>query len=83
MVAAYTAKGDSFAVDKPRLWSEARFMATGVYRNFDLAPDGQRFAVLMAPDETGERRAPVQLTLMQNFFDELKRRVPVGRVAGQ
>ncbi len=32
-------------------------------QNFDLAPDGQRFAVMMAADETGEQEAPRQVIL--------------------
>jgi serine/threonine-protein kinase len=78
MVATYTAQGDSFVADKPRLWSETRFTDTGLSPNFDLHPDGKRFAVLMAADEDGEQEAPARVTLLLNFFDELLRRVPVG-----
>jgi len=53
MVAAYAVKGDSFAADKPRMWSEKRLGTSGARRNVDLAPDGQRIAALM-PVETDE-----------------------------
>ncbi len=50
---------------------------TPASRNFDLAPDGKRFAVLMTAGEIGEQEAPTHLTFLHNFFDELERRVPV------
>src|SRR5260221_8374625 len=37
MVAAYRVNGDSFAADKPRLWSEQKVLAN--LRSFDLARD--------------------------------------------
>jgi hypothetical protein len=42
--------------------------------NYDLAPDGTRLAALLAPEE-----APTRLTFLLNFFDELRRRAPVGK----
>ncbi len=60
----------------PRLWSETRFTTTEISAaNYDLAPDGQRFAVLRAADEAGEPEAPTHVTFLLNFFDELRRRV--------
>jgi len=77
MVANYTAKGEAFAADKPRLWSEKRFLDTGTFTNFDPAPDGKRFAVLMAPEGDAEQqRAKTHVTFLLNFFDELRRKVP-------
>jgi serine/threonine-protein kinase len=77
MVANYTAKGDAFVADRPRLWSEKRFLDTGTFTNFDLAPDGKHFAVLMSPDgETEQQRAQTHATFLLNFFDELRRKVP-------
>jgi serine/threonine-protein kinase len=77
MVAAYSAKGDSFAAGKSQLWSERRFTSLGNFTNFDLAPDGKRFAVLMAP-ETADPSATqsTHLMFLLNFFDELGRRAP-------
>ena len=76
MVATYTTKGDAFAAEKPRLWAERRFLDTGTLPNFDLAPDGKRFAVLMAPGEEAEQQAQTHVTFLLNFFDELRRKVP-------
>ena len=79
MVAAYTTEGDSFLADQPRLWSETRFHSTNVFEKFDLAPDGKRFAILMAADEAGEQEAPTRVTVLHNFFDDLRRRVSPGQ----
>jgi Tol biopolymer transport system component len=78
MAATYTAKGDSFAADKPRLWSNTQIMdlfGTGIW-NLDLSPDGKRFAVIPRPEATGEQKGSVHVTVLLNFFDELRRRVP-------
>ena len=57
MVVTYTASGDSFDTDKPRLWSPAQFTDRGPgIDNFDLHPDGKRFAVLKAPGAEQSRR---------------------------
>jgi Tol biopolymer transport system component len=80
MVAAYTAKADSFAPDKPRPWSDARILEVpGGPWDLDLAPDGKRFAVFPRPDAAGEQKGSVHVTVLLNFFDELRRRVPVGK----
>ena len=44
-------------------------------RNLDLHPDGKRFVVFPRPaGDTGQWDAVV--TVVLNFFDELRRRVP-------
>jgi len=78
MVATYTAKGDSFIADKPRLWSEKGLLPYyGPFPSFDIAPDGKRFAVIMQPDTSDDQKPPTQMIFLFNFFDELRRRVPV------
>jgi serine/threonine-protein kinase len=82
-VVSYTVKGDSFAADKPRAWAEARLairprgIAGNTGRNFDPHPDGERFAVALAPPESDVKQDKV--ILIFNFFDELKRLAPAGR----
>ena len=76
MVAPFTTKGGSFVADKPQVWSDKTFAATGNFSSFDLAPNGQRFAVLMSAEGSAGPRT--QVTFLLNFFDELRRRVPVG-----
>jgi Tol biopolymer transport system component/predicted Ser/Thr protein kinase len=80
MVAAYTGKGDSFAVDKPRVWSEKRIADTGLGGiNYDVAPDGRRIAALMPADTPETQKAQNHVIFLENFFDELHRRAPTGK----
>jgi hypothetical protein len=44
--------------------------------NLDLAPDGKRFAVLALPETPPGEKGTVHVTMLLNFFDELKRRIP-------
>jgi serine/threonine-protein kinase len=79
MAAAYTAKADSFAADKPRLWSNTEIREPSGTWNLDLAPDGKRFAVFPRSEATaGDQKGSVHVTVLLNFFDELRRRVPPG-----
>jgi len=76
MVVTYTARGDTFVADKPRLWSDKPLANTGLTPNLDLAPDGKRFAVLIAPEGTEATDVQRHVTLLMNFFDELRRIAP-------
>jgi eukaryotic-like serine/threonine-protein kinase len=73
MVASYTRNGEAFVPSKPRLWAAKKDLG----EDFDLAPDGKRFAVVQA--EAQEQRGPQRVMLLQNFFDELRRRAPAGK----
>jgi serine/threonine-protein kinase len=82
MAVPYTALGDSFVAEKPRLWSEVRFVVRersgGPNRSFDLHPDGQRFA-LASVQETQTAEKQDKVVFVFNFFDELRRVAPVKR----
>jgi Tol biopolymer transport system component len=78
MVVTYTASGDSFRADKPQLWSPGQFTDRGANSNFDLHPDGKRFAVLKAPG-TEQIAAVNKVSFIFNFFDEIRRKVPPGK----
>ena len=75
MVAPFTVESDSFRVEKPRLWSDARFLERGPNRVFDLHTDGERFVVAAAQTQ-GARQD--HITFIFNFFDELRRIAPAG-----
>jgi serine/threonine protein kinase/Tol biopolymer transport system component len=78
MVANYTVRGDSFVADKPRVWSEKRIADVGFLPNYGLAPDGKRVVALM-PVETPEvQQARNHVIFLENFVDELRRKVPLG-----
>jgi Tol biopolymer transport system component len=77
MVAGYKVQGDSFVPEKPQLWSEkvlANLVASS--KNVDLAPDGKRVVALMPAEGGGTQH---HVVFLENFFDELRRRVPVKR----
>ena len=69
---------DSFTAGKPRLWSEVRLRCPGIVSNYDVAPDGKRFAGLVSPTDSGEGKPLTQVAFLLNFFDELRRRAAVG-----
>lgn len=75
MVVDYAVNGGSFVPGKPRLWSDKRLFYTGT-SNLDLAPDDKRFLILSLPESPSGERAPVHVTMLLNFFDEVKRRIP-------
>jgi serine/threonine-protein kinase len=79
MVVTYAGSGDSFRADKPQLWSPGQFTELGLFTfNFDLHPDGKRFAVLKAPGL--EQNAAVnKVNIVLNWFEELKQKVPTGK----
>jgi Tol biopolymer transport system component len=74
MAVTYTTSGDSFRANKPQLWSPGQFTDVGANSyNFDLHPDGKRFAVLKAPG-TEQNGAVNKVSFIFNFFDEVRRR---------
>jgi serine/threonine-protein kinase len=79
MVVTYTASGDSFHADKPKLWSPGQFTDRGLANlNFDLHPDGKRFAVLKT---SGKDQSPAvnKVSFIFNFFAELRSKLPPGK----
>ena len=76
MVADYEGKNESFTNGKPRLWSNQQLHDVSGALNYDLAPDGKRFAILPELKAPSEEKGPVHVTFLLNFFDELRRHVP-------
>jgi len=80
MAAAYTVKGDSFVADKPHMWSDRQLGGPDGARNVDISPDGKRIAALMPASESkGAREAQNHVVFIENFLDELRRRLPTGK----
>lgn len=77
MVTRYTAGRNSFVAEKPRQWSPAPLFrpANNALWNLDLAPDGKRFVILAMPEGRADQ-ATIHVTVLLNFFDELRRRLP-------
>jgi hypothetical protein len=62
--------------EKPRVWI-AKLGAAAVGSAWDLAPDGKRVAVVTPVESAEAPRQEHEIVFLQNFFDELRRRVPV------
>src|SRR5262249_55827791 len=75
MVVDFTANGDRFIPGKPRLWSDRKILFPSV-SNLDLAPNGKRFLVFPLPETVPGEKTSIQVNFLQNFFDELKRKLP-------
>ena len=75
MAVSYTVSGDAFVADAPRVRVEK---LGGLGLQWDLAPDG-RIAVLRSVETPQPSARDHTVVFLQNFFDELRRRVPVGR----
>jgi Tol biopolymer transport system component len=66
----------TFAVTgAPHLLFEGPFRVDGPFRHYDVTPDGQRFLMVRAVDQPPTRVS--QMVLVENWFEELKSRVPV------
>ena len=76
MVLDYTTNRDVFVPASPRVWFDEPVFDNGF--DYDLAPDGKRFAVLSMPHTNTAERSSAQVTFLLNFFDELRRRIPPG-----
>ena len=70
----YTAAGNSFVSEKPKIW----LTTLGNAISFDLSPDGKRVLVV-TPTGGDVPKVEHTVVFMQNFFDELRRRVPTGK----
>jgi Tol biopolymer transport system component len=78
MAASYSVKGDTFVADKPRVWIAKLGGAVG-YTTWDLAPDGKRVLVVTPVESAEAPKQDHEVVFLQNFFDELRRRAPVGK----
>jgi serine/threonine-protein kinase len=84
MVVDYTLEGDSFQASKPRLWADQR---VGTYLedgapfdvgspSFALTPDGKRIITWVPDEQPKEPKVNLRVTMVVNWFDELRRRLP-------
>jgi serine/threonine-protein kinase len=79
MAVSYATNDNTFTWYKPRVLSERRLLDLGPLPTYDVAPDGKRFAVVLYEDGTAQEKPITHVTYLLNFFDELRRRVPVGK----
>ncbi|MEQ1949647.1 MAG: protein kinase, partial [Bryobacteraceae bacterium] len=50
MVVSYAIQGESFVLDKPRVWTQRRLASIGTTPNYDVTPDGKRIIAILSPD---------------------------------
>jgi Tol biopolymer transport system component len=72
MAVSYAVNGDSFVAEKPRVWI-GKLGGT----EWDLASDGKRVAVVTPVTSAETPKPNHEVVLLLNFFDELRRRLPV------
>jgi Tol biopolymer transport system component len=77
MAVKYSVKGDSFEAEKPTVWVPKLGVVEGLRAAWDLALDGKRLAVVMPVETTKESKAEHEVVFLENFFGDLRRRVPV------
>ena len=71
-----TVETDSeFSVSAPKELFSGRYEAGMYCANYDITPDDQRF-IMIKPEEGLE---PMQINVVLNWFEELKRLVPTGK----
>ncbi len=78
MMAVSITTQPAFAAAPPRLLFQGAFEEFGradLPRNYDIAPDGERFVMIRSEQQS----TPTQLNVVLNWFEELKRRVPSGK----
>jgi len=72
MMAVAVETESQFRVTGPIELFEGRYLSTASLQNYDVAPDG-RFLMIREPRES----APLGVNVVLNWFDELKRLVPM------
>jgi hypothetical protein len=72
MAVDFRVVGGEFQPDLPKLWIDAQLADTGMGPGFEVAPDG-RLVALMAPPESLPPQSASNVTLVLNFFSEVKR----------
>ena len=75
MTAVSVSTGASFSMGPPRVLFEWPNVGTVPVRAFDVTSDGQHFLMVLFNDAVVQS-ARSQMTLVFNWFDELKRLVP-------
>jgi serine/threonine-protein kinase len=74
MVVSYSAVGDLFQAETPRLLFETEFVSRYPFTSYDVFPDGEHFVMLQAPEARTEENS---IFFVLNWAEELKRLVPV------
>jgi Tol biopolymer transport system component len=74
MMAVATTMQPIFQASRPEVLFERPYSMASVLRNYDVTSDGRRFLMLK---ESEQAAAATRIDVVQSWFDELKRLVPV------
>jgi len=86
-VADYSVSSGTLTAGKPHVWSRRVMLGRGTWTSltgfptsmFDVAPGGKRIAVTTSVADVGEQKPVTHVTLLMNFLDYLRQRVPLGK----
>ena len=78
MMAVDIATQPSLSAGKPRMLFSSGLYLPGPngFHFYDVSPDGQRFLMIKQSEEAA---ALTQIVVVQNWFEELKQKVPTGK----
>jgi len=77
MMAAEISTQPGFSVGKPKMLFQGPYVPTPfTFPNYDVSPDGQRFLMIKQSEQSASL---TQIVVVQNWFEELKRRVPTAK----
>ncbi|MBV9766113.1 MAG: hypothetical protein JOZ48_14805 [Acidobacteriaceae bacterium] len=76
LVVNYRIQGDELIPETVQPWSPVPILYLDLFRNFDVAPDGKHIVAAPHPDPRDEREANSRITVLLNFFDDVKRKIP-------
>jgi serine/threonine protein kinase len=77
MMAVHIAPGAAFKFGQPHRLFEGVYETSTPLRSYDITPDGRHF--IMLRNEPWPDQRVTKLTVVLNWFDELRRRAPVGK----
>ena len=78
LTVAYAVKGEAFLAERPTVWIPTLgAVASGTAGLWDLAPDGKRVVVVTPAGSAEALTQEHHVVFLQNFFDELRRKVPL------
>ena len=77
MMAVDVSSQPNFSVGKAKMLFRGTYLRTPfTYPQYDVSPDGQRFLMIKPTEQSSSLN---QIVIVQDWFEELKRRVPTGK----
>ncbi len=75
MMAVTVRTETDFSAENPRVLFEGAYLSNFFYTaDYDVTPDGQRFVMIQPLEQS--KSGPLEINVVLNWFEELKRLVP-------